>query len=704
MPEDSPKTIVAERYTVEKEIGRGGMGVVLKAHDKTLDITVAIKLLGKDPTGQGAARLQREATAAGKLKHQNIARVFDFGQTDDSTPYMVMEYLEGQTLADLIKEIGKLDCKTAIPIFAQVAAAMSYAHNNGVIHRDIKPSNVLLVELEQSPSQVKLLDFGVASIVNDNQHLTRTGAIVGSPLYMSSEQTLGEDATSRSDIYSFGCLMFETLTGQVPFMGSSALETMSMHRSSAPPLLSDLISVQMVPNDIVLLIDECLRKSPQNRPADFAAVLDRLKTIQESLENKTLSAELIQKISNQHFKIRLHQFWKSRFGALTVLAILCALLALGYSVFKSEHRRVAETKTVPKRSAIENPLLKDGSMISPKGTIGSGLRYIDSSDSAMVSADDSVTDSDLIVLKNKRVNVAYLDHGAFDGSGLQYLNPDTLTYLSIKNSGVKSENLKYLRSMKLLRTLQIGSPFISDDALKNLQGLSSLEFLNLRSDKITNSGIKNLESLPIQEFSIQSIGITDEVTNSLQKMKNLQILHLLKTSVGADIGVRVAQISKLNELYLAGTSKLSAASFKALSKLNLITLGLSGVEINEEAFKEIAKIKTLQKFVIGDARFDSRNLHYLNDLPELNYLDFSNSTRIDDDLIASLDGFKNLKILYFNDSNITEKQFLKLTRLRQLTHLEVLNTNISEETFEIFKDTFKRVWKRDFELEGSEKL
>ncbi|MCW5823246.1 MAG: protein kinase [Cyanobacteria bacterium TGS_CYA1] len=703
MPEDSPKSIVAERYAVEKEIGRGGMGVVLKAHDKTLDITVAIKLLGKDPTGQGAARLQREATAAGKLKHQNIARVFDFGQTTDSTPYMVMEYLEGQTLADLIKEKGKLDCKTAIPIFAQVAAAMSYAHNNGVIHRDIKPSNVLLVELGQSVMQVKLLDFGVASIVNENQHLTRTGAIVGSPLYMSSEQTLGEEATPSSDIYSFGCLMFETLTGEVPFKGKSAIETMSMHRNMAPPLLTDFISVQKLPQDLVMLVDECLRKSPQARPENMMTIAERLKSIQEKLENASVTPEMIQKISRQYFKLRLIQFWKSRFGVLTVLAILCALLAFGYSVFKSEHRRVAETKNVPKRSAIENPLLKDNNMLSPKGTIGSGLRYIDSSDST-VNADNSVTDSDLIVLKNKRVKTAYLDHGAFDGSGLQYLNPDSLTYLSIKNSGVKSESLKYLRSMKLLRTLQIGSPFISDDALKNLQGLSSLEFLNLCSDKITNSGVKNLESLPIQEFSIQSIGITDEVTNSLQKMKNLQKLHLIKTSVGDDIGVRVAQISKLNELYLAGTPKLSAASFKALSKLNLVSLGLSGVEIDEEAFKEIAKIKTLQELVIGDARFDSRNLHYLDDLPELNYLDFSNSTRIDDDLIASLEQFKNLKILYFNYSNITEKQFLKLTRLRHLNHLEVLNTNISEETFEIFKDTFKRVWKRDLELEGSEKL
>jgi len=348
MAEDSPKTIAAERYTVEEEIGRGGMGVVLKAHDKVLNIRVAIKILGKDPTGQGAARLQREATAAGRLTHQNIARVFDFGQTEDSTPYMVMEYLEGQSLADLIKEKGRLDCKTAIPIFMQVASAMSYAHSNGVIHRDIKPSNVLLVEQGQNKHFAKLLDFGVASIVNENQHLTRTGAIIGSPLYISPEQTTGEDATSSSDIYSFGCLMFETLTGEVPFKGSSALETMTMHRNTAPPLLTDLISVQMLPNEIVVLVDECLRKVPNNRPESFAAVLGRLQSVQDSFENKGLTADLIQKISNQHFKIRLHQFWKSRFGALTVVASILVLLGLGISMFQSEQRRIKETKLTPK--------------------------------------------------------------------------------------------------------------------------------------------------------------------------------------------------------------------------------------------------------------------------------------------------------------------------------------------------------------------
>lgn len=699
MPEDSPKSIVAERYTVEKEIGRGGMGVVLKAHDKTLDITVAIKILGKDPTGQGAARLQREATAAGKLKHQNIARVFDFGQTTDSTPYMVMEFLKGQTLADLIQEKGKLDCKTAIPIFAQVASAMAYAHNNGVIHRDIKPSNVLLLDLRQLPSQVKLLDFGVASIVNENQHLTHTGAIVGSPLYMSSEQTLGEEATVSSDIYSFGCLMFETLTGQVPFKGSSALETMSMHRSSAPPLLTDLISVQMLPSDIVLLVDECLRKNPQNRPANFALVLDRLKAIQESMENKTLSADLIQKISNQHFKIRLHQFWKSKFGVITLVASLLVLTGLAISMFQSKERQIEDAKIVPKDRSIANPV---SDLLSIENNLDKSFNYFTTAQGVNVHSTEQSKDADANELKGKKIEKAIFEHGNFDGSALKYLTSKSITTITFHNSNVKDENLKYLEPLKgNLLYLEIESPYLSNKGLKEISKARKIRELYVKSDLITNEGIKYLACLPdLDHLQINSSGITDGVDTFLAKLPKLRRVHLINSSIGPDIAVKLAKLDKLETLDLSGSKAISQKSFEAISRYmnNLRELLLRDTKLDKYSFKSIAKSKSIFRLVLSNAKYNPQGIAELKSMSNLKMLNFDDSENITDELIENIVQLDQITQISFNESNLTEKQLLKLTHLRNLESVSLLEMKIPKDTHKLFLETYARIWKHPCNL------
>lgn len=696
MGQDSPINIVADRYQIEGEIGRGGMGVVLKAHDRVLNIHVAIKVLGADPTGMGAARLQREATAAGKLTHQNIARIFDFGQTEDSTPYMVMEYLEGQSLSDLIQAQDRLAPKSAVPIFAQIASAMSYAHNNGVIHRDLKPSNVMSIEQGDSTFQAKLLDFGVARIFNDDQSLTRTGAMIGSPLYMSPEQTQGDEATESSDIYSFGCLMFETLTGQLPFKGMSALETMSMHRNSAPPLLTELISVQKLPNEIVTLVDECLRKTPLNRPANFAAVLERLKAIQDKLEYKSLTVEQIQKISNQHFKLRLHQFWKSKFGILTGVASLLVLAGLGLSMMQSEQKRVVETKMTPKSEPSDTTV----PAVLAVDFREEPFKTIRDANGISLHANDTSNDDGLKKMKGEKIFLAVLDHGAYDGSGLNYLNPKYLKRLIIANVSFKENNIRNLDSLQNLQLLSIKSDGLTDQDLEHVAKLKWLRELRLTSNNLTAKGIEKIANLPDLDYLvIESTGIKDDIVSPLFKMKKLRKLYLVNSSLSADFITKISPLALLDELSLENAKEISDKSFDALPKLSKLgLLNLAGVSLNEHALQRIGKMNSIQLLMLEDATFNSSHIKCLRNMQNLFHLSLKENKNITDELIEEIVQLKPLQELNLSDTNINDTQFLKLTRMRNLNSVSILGTKISPETLKTFRESHMLIRKKETKI------
>lgn len=201
------------KYQIQAEIGKGGMGRVYLGYDPMLDRRVAIKVLAPHLVWETSfvERFLREARSAARLKHANIVTIYDVGQTGDWY-YIVMEYLEGYTLAQLIYRRGPLSSKQALPILRQVAAALDYAHGQGLVHRDVKPSNIVV----NQAGQATLTDFGVARAAQESP-LTMTGALVGTPQYMSPEQAQGEKLDHRTDIYSLGVVAYELLTGRAPF-------------------------------------------------------------------------------------------------------------------------------------------------------------------------------------------------------------------------------------------------------------------------------------------------------------------------------------------------------------------------------------------------------------------------------------------------------------------------------------------------------
>jgi serine/threonine protein kinase len=266
-------TLVAERYRILELLGRGGMGVVYKARHELMERTVAIKLLLPQLISDesAAARFQREARASSKINHANIIALHDFGRTEDGVPYIVMDYIEGESLADILKREKQLGTSRTAHIFSQVCDALQHAHDLGIIHRDLKPGNIMIVQNEDERDIVKVVDFGIAKMYesdeggNDVQKLTTTGELFGSPVYMSPEQCGGYELDARSDIYSLGCVIYETLTGKLPCVGKTVLETISKQLASPPATFSEARPDLYIPEWVELIVMRALQKDRAKR-------------------------------------------------------------------------------------------------------------------------------------------------------------------------------------------------------------------------------------------------------------------------------------------------------------------------------------------------------------------------------------------------------------------------------------------------------
>lgn len=263
--------IVDRKYEINSVIGRGGMGVVYKVRHLILDRPFAIKVihpyLASDMKNR--RRFQREAQAASRLTHPNLATVFDWDVMEDGRPYIVMYYIEGVKLSDLIRIRHTVPPVSWVSIFMQICEALSHAHNQGVLHRDLKPTNVILSKSGDAAHFVKVVDFGIAKFLKESsleaKDLTETGEVFGSPLYMSPEQCLGRKLDVRSDIYSLGCVMYESLTGICPFYGDSLFETMTKHVKMPPNAFADVDPGNKTPKALEEIVMKALQKNPDLR-------------------------------------------------------------------------------------------------------------------------------------------------------------------------------------------------------------------------------------------------------------------------------------------------------------------------------------------------------------------------------------------------------------------------------------------------------
>ena len=272
---------ISDRYQIIKSIGEGGMANVYLAYDTILDRNVAVKVLRGDlaTDEKFVRRFQREALSASSLSNPNIVEVYDVGE-DNGEYYIVMEYVEGKHLKNLLKKRGKLTVPEVIDIVLQITNGLSVAHDSYIIHRDIKPQNILILD----NGLVKITDFGIAVAMNATQ-LTQTNSVMGSVHYLPPEQASGKGATLQSDIYSIGILMYELLTGKLPFKGDNAVEIALKHLKEPMPSIRD--EMPEIPQSVENIILKATAKNPKNRYADAREMHEDLKTcLDDSRKNE----------------------------------------------------------------------------------------------------------------------------------------------------------------------------------------------------------------------------------------------------------------------------------------------------------------------------------------------------------------------------------------------------------------------------------
>jgi len=268
------QTRIDGRYTIERLLGSGGMAEVFLAHDEVLDRDVALKVLRTQYAGDEEfyERFRREATSAAGLSHRNIVQVYDRGEAPNGTCYIAMEYVSGGTLKERLDERGPIEPERALAVAGQVAEALWAAHERGVIHRDIKPQNILVTDM----GHLKVTDFGIARAASAAT-ISATNAVFGTAGYLSPEQALGEPATPRSDLYSLGIVLYELLTGFVPYRADNPVAVCMKHVTEplTPPRKLD----PTIPEAVDALVVKMLAKDPADRPASASELLNDIEGV-----------------------------------------------------------------------------------------------------------------------------------------------------------------------------------------------------------------------------------------------------------------------------------------------------------------------------------------------------------------------------------------------------------------------------------------
>ncbi|MBY0547095.1 MAG: protein kinase [Candidatus Obscuribacterales bacterium] len=318
-------TVLDDRYEILSLIDSGGMSHVYRARHKSLNIVRAVKVLRKDSLSETSLRrFEKEAKTVSSLVHSNLVGCVDFGVTREGAPYVVMEYVDGLTLSQMLRSGVVFEPARIVELMLQVCRGLHFAHRASIFHRDIKPSNLILVRDSDGNETIKILDFGIAKIQDvseESQKLTRTGEICGSPVYMSPEQGRGMAVDERTDVYSMGCVMFELLTGNPPFVGNNAIETIMMH-INCPPELGVMRDGKRVPVGLESVVLRCLEKEVDMRYRTVEELARDLESIQKG--ESLVGLQISRALSNS----RLNRI---RFATVVVLMLGWA----GYSVWSS---------------------------------------------------------------------------------------------------------------------------------------------------------------------------------------------------------------------------------------------------------------------------------------------------------------------------------------------------------------------------------
>lgn len=560
---------LGDRYSRVSEIGSGGMGKVYKAFDKTLDKWVAVKVLRSGVDGEAEAiRFQREAKAMSALQHQNLVTVLDFGVADDGKLYLVMDYFPGKTLGQILKQKGKLEVNTAIPIFKAIAEAMRHAHDNHVIHRDLKPDNVVVGD-----SQVKVIDFGIAKRIldADDGSLTSTGAVIGSPLYMSPEQVRGLEIDEKTDLYSLGCLIYTTLTGSPPFQGNTSMNTMQAHLSQLPEPMS-LNTEASLEEELNALVLKLLKKDRQDRYQSMQEFLADLERLDVDAIGVAPGSELVGDYKSSFFRENRK------------FVILAAILLVGGITFISLPVLFRpKAKETPKESIINLEKIEESG--NPPFFMKKGYWNIQ----PLASLDDSCVQW----LVDKKPGNICLNGSRLTGKSLSLISDWNISEIEMEVSGLTDDGMSVLTDFKNLKKLVIGTTGITDRGLAHLKKAKNLVRLDIRNCKnVTGDGIKQIvrDCPGLTYFSCSNCSMSRDIVPELVKLRHIQHLHLAGLGLTDEDMEPLSRIDSLLNLDISENDQITEKGLMTLLKApHLANLRVHECNFSPDAIAQFKK-------------------------------------------------------------------------------------------------------------------
>lgn len=609
--------VIAERYEVLSELGMGAVAVVYKVRDKYLNKEFALKMMRNEhASGEQLIRFQQEAMLVSKLQHTSISTVYHCGITDDNQPFLVMDFHDGKTLSDVLESTGPLPVKPAINVFLQICDGMSYSHERGILHRDLKTSNVMLTKGDNTEAltKVRILDFGLGKMTTSSGGvLTRPGMALGSPAYMSPEHAHGKVLDERSDVYSLGCIMFETLTGRAPIRGSTPVDTILKQISQPAPALSAVAPGKSFEPELERIVAACLEKEPANRfqsmdelRAALVAFIDRQEAQSQTATPTTVSQP-------KHVST----------GTIIVSVVIALCVAAGvfftFALIQDPHEEPLPAGISKGKDSRRSTLANEAFA----GLPSTGLEEAPSKSKKQSESEDFFADwidmpweggvtwkwNQLKVEDRELARISQLPNFAFVslfqakdvftteglrallhsrylrglGLGATGLTPEQLelvvqtaphleVLLLSDDPALGDKDLLKLKRMKQLRLLDLTKGVFTDNALKIVAQLPTVKILTLRRmPYLTGSGLADLAAMKgLRKLSLRQTELTARnAWSNLAQLQQLTVLSLVYTNMTDDAVDEISKL-KLEKLDISMNSKLTDRCLEPLQRMKTL--------------------------------------------------------------------------------------------------------------------------------------
>lgn len=601
-----------DRYMPLRLLGEGAAGSVYLCLDRLLNLKVAVKVL-RYLNGEQLISFQQEARATSQLNHPNIIKVLNFGASESGAPYMVMEFFSSSSLESLIAENGALPPDVVLHICAKLCDALASAHERGIFHRDLKSSNILVSGFDTRTPDIRLIDFGVALVKRAHQESTVVQGItvVGTPKYMPPDQALGKTYDARSEVYSLGCVLFESLTGRLPFVADTAMELVSMHANEEPPWLADANENVEYSQTLESLITTCLAKDPGERFQSMGEMRDACLTAARESSNQSFASDGNESQSNERSPEITRKSGKETL-VLLVSGICVVLVGIAFAI---PHLMPSRFDSATVGKPVKLDLGKSVSMPGLSST-RSGLT------TELSQPPQYDAESKFLVLHNSRDSVfesipTTLPVHALELYDGEYSEKSLRDFANRPNVFIRRFLLSNVANQHAALSAVCSSPQtklnlfeimysepITDADVAALAHHSLKRFVVKATDFDGDSMIKTFDILVtsgVEELEFQDIpsAMSEEAGRYFGKFRFLKRLAIGNFKLAKNAFAELPKMKQLNEFKICGVSKLSSEHIQKLSEApNLEILVASDRALSTEQLKVLLKAHKIRRLTL----------------------------------------------------------------------------------------------------------